>query len=103
MANISITVGPITVTRYASDANAQEVFEAVYAHLVDRVLESVEHTPKQKLERILDDTIRGWIRMAGEAERQAERTAYDHKMAEIAEAENSRSAEWTSTKPETKP
>lgn len=94
MATISITVGPVTVTKQAPDDKAQEVFERVYERIVGPTPDNPTPTAKQKLAAILQETVSQWIEVAGEVDVSAEREVYMRKLAELHAARQAAREAW---------
>lgn len=101
MAEISITVGTLTVTMGAEDAKAQEVLEQVYEHLARAEADDgvggqpPQRTAKEKLRYVLSHTVREWVRIAADAERRAEHEAYMQKLQTIQAASKVKVEEWS--------
>lgn len=68
MASLTLTVGPLTTTMNANNAKATRVLEAFLQHEVSAE-ELAAMTAQQKLDRVLQLTIRKWVTMAAVVER----------------------------------
>ena len=93
MATISITVGPITVTRSVPDSKAQPFLEEVSA-LTWHNLDAPDPTPKQRLEALLDDVIQYWFRLVQEADRDVEQGEMRSRLASKAAERSAALGEW---------
>ena len=68
MASLTLTVGSLTATLNATDANATRVLNAFLRHEVP-VDELSGMTTQQKLSRVLQLTVQKWVAMATVTER----------------------------------